>query len=219
MCPDQQLISIYIDGELPSPWKEKLESHLKSCSLCREKLESFKQLHELFKKDTTEKRTYIERIVDEPEYERTYTEEEMRKSKDKVWNNLESKRHFRPQNRIWRRRVSFSVPALASAAAAAIVIVALVAALWLRGEQVSTNAIAGSRSDDRVDFILAVEDEIPGIMPVSSDLSGVLQYLGADGSNILIVLPKDKNFSRNGEPSIIRAADIRAADYQRTGGR
>ncbi|MCL2212059.1 MAG: zf-HC2 domain-containing protein [Treponema sp.] len=207
MCPDQQLISIYVDGELPSPWKEKMETHLKVCPVCREKLESFKQLHELFKKDTTENRTYIERIVDEPEQERTYTEEEMQHAKERVWKNLESKRTFKPHNRIWRRKVSIPLPA----AAAAAVILALVAMLWLKGGQVSNNAIAGSQPNDRVDFILAAEDEIPGIMPVSSDLNGVLQYLGADGSDIIILrLPESRNFSRAGEPSIIRAADYRA---------
>ncbi|MCL2197131.1 MAG: zf-HC2 domain-containing protein [Treponema sp.] len=212
MCPDQQLLSIYVDGELPSPWKEKMESHLKVCPVCREKLESFKQLHELFKKDNTEKRTYVERIVDEPEEERTYTEEEMQEAKERIWKNIESKRNFKPRSRLWRRRVSIPLPA----AAAAAVILALVAMLWLRSGQVSTNAIAGRQPDDKINFILAAEDEIPGIMPVSSDLSGVLQYLGADGSDIIILkLPESRNFSRAGEPSIIRAAD-----YQRgSGGR
>jgi len=212
MCPDQQLLSIYVDGELPSPWKEKMESHLKVCPVCREKLESFKQLHELFKKDTTENRTYIERIVDKPAEERTYTEEEMQEAKERVWKNIESKRNFKPRNRVWRRRISIPLPA----AAAAAVILALVAMLWLRSGQVSHNSIASNQSDDRVDFILASEDEIPGIMPAASDLSGVLQYLGADGSDIIILrLPESRNFSRAGEPSIIRAADFQ----RNTGGR
>jgi len=43
MCPEPQLISIYLDNELPSPWKEKLESHLAECSSCREKLDGFKK--------------------------------------------------------------------------------------------------------------------------------------------------------------------------------
>jgi len=208
MCPDQQLLSIYLDGELPSPWKEKMESHLKVCSVCMEKLETFKHLHDLFKKDNTENRKYVERIVDEPEEARTYSTEEMQAAKERVWGKLESKKNFTPaRNRLWRRRVSIPLPA----AAAAAVILAIAAMLWIRGGQASHNAIAGSQSEDRVDFILASEDEIPGIMPVASDLNGVLQYLGADGSDIIILkLPESRNFSRAGEPSIIRAAD-----YQR----
>jgi anti-sigma factor RsiW len=34
MCPDHDLISAYIDGEVPSPWRERLEEHIASCSDC-----------------------------------------------------------------------------------------------------------------------------------------------------------------------------------------
>lgn len=40
-CPDKDLYSVYIDGELSSPWKEKLESHLKNCSKCKAILDSY----------------------------------------------------------------------------------------------------------------------------------------------------------------------------------
>ena len=35
ICPDTSLYSAYVDGEVPSPWKEKLEEHLASCEKCR----------------------------------------------------------------------------------------------------------------------------------------------------------------------------------------
>jgi anti-sigma factor RsiW len=44
MCPDPQMLSLYHDGELPSPWKEKLESHLADCSVCGERLERLRRL-------------------------------------------------------------------------------------------------------------------------------------------------------------------------------
>ncbi|MBO8450711.1 MAG: zf-HC2 domain-containing protein [Spirochaetes bacterium] len=34
-CPDKSLYSAYVDGEVPSPWKEKLEAHLAACETCR----------------------------------------------------------------------------------------------------------------------------------------------------------------------------------------
>ena len=34
-CPDTSLFSAYVDGEVPSPWKEKLEEHLATCEKCR----------------------------------------------------------------------------------------------------------------------------------------------------------------------------------------
>jgi len=43
-CPNKDLYSVYIDDELPSPWKEKLEAHLKDCSKCREVVSSYRIL-------------------------------------------------------------------------------------------------------------------------------------------------------------------------------
>jgi len=210
MCPDPQLLSIYVDGELPSPWNEKMESHLSDCPNCREKLENFKQLHTLFKKDTTSRRTYIERVVNEPAEPRTYTEEEMiDEAKNRIWRNMENRRRFRPNHGFLRRRLS--VPLSAMAAAAAAIIVALVSVFLLRGIQINNND-----SSDRVDFILAAEDQIPGFMPVSNDLSSVLQYLGAESTEIIILrLPETSNFSRAGEPAILRAADYQRNEMQR----
>jgi len=202
MCPDPQILSIYIDGELPSPWKEKIEAHLIKCPLCREKHESFNQLHELFKKDTSVNRKYVERIIDEPAEERTYTQEEMQEAKDRIWNNIEAKRNTR--SNIWRRRLSISLPA----AAAAAVIFALVTILWIRGETIFQTGIAGRQpeANQKVNIISA-EDEIPNIIP-AADINGVLQYLASDGADIIILrLPESSNFSRTGEPAVLRAAD------------
>ena len=35
-CPNKDLFSAYIDGELSSPWKERLEQHLRECGICRQ---------------------------------------------------------------------------------------------------------------------------------------------------------------------------------------
>lgn len=34
-CPDHDLFSAYCDGEVPSPWKEKLERHIAGCPECK----------------------------------------------------------------------------------------------------------------------------------------------------------------------------------------
>ncbi|MDR2470612.1 MAG: zf-HC2 domain-containing protein [Treponema sp.] len=41
MCPDRQILSVYFDGELDSPWKEKCEKHLEICPSCRKRLERY----------------------------------------------------------------------------------------------------------------------------------------------------------------------------------
>jgi len=202
MCPDPQLLSIYLDGELPSPWKEKMESHLAKCLECREKLENFRQLHELFKKDTHIKRTFVEKMRTEDETsEPVFLEPEiLEAAKDRVWRGMVCRQRFRQRAALWRRRLSIPLPA----AAVAIVLVIL-AALWLyRGFPGQRNE-AGARAN----FILASEEEMPGIIP-AADMNGVLQYLGVDGTGtdiIIMRLPESRNFNRFGEPAIIRAAD------------
>jgi len=191
MCPDPQVLSIYVDGELPSPWKEKLDVHLKECPACREKFENFKKLREMFNKDTSKKEI---------------KESDIQSSKEKIWRNIEAKQRFTPYPRIWRRRISISIPT----AAAAAIIIALITMFISGGGNILNNGFAGKKanSDDKSNIILAAEEEIPGIIPAATDLNGVLQYLGADSSDIIILrLPESRNFSRAGEPAIIRAAD------------
>jgi len=188
MCPDPQLLSTYIDGELPSPWKEKLEAHLEQCSECAEKLEVFRQQRLIFKEAGASS-------------EETAS---METARERVWHNIESRRRM-SRYRLWSRRLSIPLPA----AAAAAVVVALLAILLFRASPDRNNGLASQPVDpavSRASFVLASEDE-PGVIPMAN-LDSVLQYLGADGSEIIILqLPESKSFLRSGEPDLIRAAD------------
>jgi anti-sigma factor RsiW len=44
MCPDRDLISAYVDGEVPSPWNERIEEHLGSCAKCSALASSYVEL-------------------------------------------------------------------------------------------------------------------------------------------------------------------------------
>ncbi|MCE5256313.1 MAG: zf-HC2 domain-containing protein [Spirochaetaceae bacterium] len=44
MCPDDSLLSAYVDGEVPSPWKEKMESHIGECPACTKRIVTFRML-------------------------------------------------------------------------------------------------------------------------------------------------------------------------------
>jgi hypothetical protein len=64
-------------------------------------------------------------------------------------------------------------------------------------------------SPPRQDGIASIESDIPGIIPVS-DMPQVLQYLGNQdnkGDIVIIRLPESQNFTRSGEPALIRAVD------------
>jgi anti-sigma factor RsiW len=203
MCPDPQLLSIYMDGELPSPWKEKMEAHLAQCSACKERYKNFRHLQEMFKKKTHQSRTYVESdgALRPSTADQTLPEQEVIESaRDKVWRKMESKWRYSRRS-VWRYKVSLPLPA---AAAAAAVIITILAVLYIRGGNLQ-NQDPASRSN----FILASEEEeMPSIIPAAQDMNGLLQLLGSDGTDVLILrLPESRNFARSGEPAIIRAAD------------
>ncbi len=51
MCPDETLLTSYVDGEVPSPWKERLELHLAHCSRCAKRTEAYRALSAALRKD------------------------------------------------------------------------------------------------------------------------------------------------------------------------
>jgi hypothetical protein len=186
MCPDRQLLSVYLDGELPSPWKEKMETHLGQCPQCGERLETYRRL---FAPAGENAALDASGVMEDA-------------AKERVWGALETSlrgknaegRLYQPR-RLWRRSVSIPLPA---AAAAAVIILGALAALWMRkpaGNAALPNMIVASE-----------ENLAPGVVPVS-DMNGVLQYLGGEGDILILRLPESRSFISSGEPAIIKAAD------------
>jgi anti-sigma factor RsiW len=189
MCPDRQLLSVYLDGELPSPWKEKMENHLAGCEECSSLLEQFRACSGILHEDSAARAGGLEQLA-------------MLAAKDRALKNL-SPHLVRPITRpsVWRRTVSLPLPA--AAAAAAIFVFAFVFAIMrpigavnAPEEQLPTMASA--------DSTINLDNVIP-----ASDLIGVMQYLGKqDNSDYMIInLPEAGNFTSAGEPLIIKAAD------------
>jgi anti-sigma factor RsiW len=184
MCPENQILSVYFDGELPSPWKEKMEAHLAACPACREKLEGYRLSKGVLTGRAEEKT--------------------MLAAKDRVWQNLSNRRPIqrpsviRPIKNVWRRQVSLPLPA-AAAAAAVFILISFFAVFGGKGPsaKAADNAISAN-----------VDMNVQGIVPVSS-MSEVLQYLSNQDSSdfVLIRLPETRNFSSYGEPTILKAAD------------
>jgi anti-sigma factor RsiW len=189
MCPDRQILSVYLDGGIPSPWKEKMESHLERCPQCRQRLESYRLISASVAADTG-----------------TMETARMEAAKERVWRNLEARERHGGRSgvlirkaSVWKRSVSIPLPAVA---AAAVVLVIAMGVLWIR-RPVEQPAVIPQ-------MLLASEEslEAPGAVPIA-DMNGVLQYLGSrDNGEILILrLPESRNFMSSGEPTILKAAD------------
>ena len=184
MCPDRQMISLYFDGELPSPWKEKMEAHLVSCPECRSVLAGYRNLGQ-----------GIGKLPDET----------ILAARERVWNRLGEagppRRAAKPAvwKKAWGRTITLPLPA-AAAAAVAVIAIMLFTVMGIRGgdSSIPQESIAA------LDFDL---DDF-GPFPVQ-DMSGVLQYLSSqdNGDFMVIRLPESKKFSSPGKPAFINAAD------------
>jgi hypothetical protein len=112
MCPDNQILSIYFDGELDSPWKEKFESHLENCASCREHLALYQRAREELVKTPARAEEALVR----------------------VWENS----NFTAKRRVWSHSISVPVPI---AAAAALVLALTMAALVALKQPAKLNEI------------------------------------------------------------------------------
>jgi len=182
MCPDRKMISLYLDGELPSPWKEKLETHLGNCTECRAALTGYRQLGETL---------------------RELPEETVQAAQERVWKRLSETSQpvlqRKKAKRLWNRTITLPLPA--AAAAAALIIVVFLALMGMgRGSQ--------SPSQDMMATNIGLDEH--GMVPIPiQDMSGILQYLSSqnNGDFMVIRLPESRSFSRVGEPALINAAD------------
>jgi len=221
MCPDTQLLSVYFDGELPSPWKEKMESHVAQCPGCRHRLEGYSLLsgNKQEMTATTEvsarKRVWEKIIkkaglkIDAPDSENIPLESTVSsESGGSGISSVSSGQYNHPypiRSGFWSRRLSIPLPA-----AAAVALLIIAAALWA----------VQSKKGTQPDMTLASEEyalwpqgmdagfDAPGMYP-AADLSGVLQYLSSrdSGDIVILRLPETRSFISSGEPAIIRAAD------------
>ncbi|MCL2479297.1 MAG: zf-HC2 domain-containing protein [Treponema sp.] len=190
MCPDRQILSLYVDDELPSPWKEKFEAHLVSCTDCRNQMGNYSRL----------RATICEDKIDIPENVQSRVWEKIIAGGNK--GPIIAERAYSPipeknSRRFWNRSINLPVPA-AAAAAAVFLLAAFLAVQGIQSANVpgSTGVIADVNADSQ------------GVLPMS-DINDVLQYLSKeDNSNyVTINLPDSRNFSTAGEPALIKAAD------------
>jgi anti-sigma factor RsiW len=188
MCPDYQIISVYLDEELPSPWKEKMELHLRSCPVCSARLERM--------------RRYSEALGKLPDEGLTPKISAMEAAKDRIWQRMMS---LETENWGWRSRGhnfwrrTLSIPLPVAAAAAAVLIMFFALALFQQPTRIppSQDTMAASEMVDMQDIIPA------------SDMNSILQYLGNEDMTDLVIirLPETSSFFSSGEPTILRAAD------------
>jgi hypothetical protein len=183
MCPNRQILSVYYDKELPSPWKEKMEAHLAVCPECRNLLEQYRTFS--FSALGREEAVFNAR---------------MEGAKNRIWQNLaplvEKEVRLRPRDALWRRSISIPLP-LAAAMAALVVAAFTLSFVTRPAPTVAPQDIIAANG---------IGLDLQGITP-ASDIRGVLQYLSDEDDIVILRLPESKRFMRYGEPLYIKAED------------
>jgi hypothetical protein len=192
VCPDRQLLSVYFDGELPSPWKEKMESHIAACPHCARQLQIYRKI--ALSSDSAEDPT-------------------LSSAQERVWQKLEQgateesssppyrSRVFPGNRAVWRRKISIPIPA----AAAAVVLMGLLAFfMGIRVTDTTGNPGMG------MTFASEAEFDMPGLVSASDmDMENMMRFFDSrdTGDTIVLRLPEIPGFESYGEPAILSAAD------------
>jgi hypothetical protein len=191
MCPNRQILSVYYDGELPSPWKEKMETHLIQCAECRNRLEKYRSFS--FSSAGLEEAAHNPRVEE---------------AKNRVWQNLaasgENRIQVRSRERLWRRSIVIPLPL--AAAVAALMVAAFTLALVTRPAPMTV--------PQDIIAVTGIGPDLQGISPVS-DIRGVLQYLSNEDDIVILRLPESKSFVSYGEPMYVRAEDYSRSTLSR----
>ena len=163
MCIDSQMLSAYLDGELPEPYRTQVEEHLEHCAACRKHLEDMKALDERIRSAE-------------------FPEELMMRNKDRIFSTLDSK-YFEGGKKVSfiRRRLEISLPSLITAAAAVVFI-------FIGGFM-----FFGTSSEQTEDILpsFAMQADSTNVHYVSDTaglenytLEEILQYLDSKGYNV-----------------------------------
>jgi hypothetical protein len=195
MCPSKHILSIYFDGELPGPFKEKLEAHLASCPSCASSLESFARLSRGLSGGAADEGAKIQA------------------AKERLWAKLggvltdETPRGAafaaaRPA--LWRRDVRLPLPL---AAAAGFTLVFLLSLFLFRAEE-RPLAAEITTEDTLISISGPIEDGSAELVN-AENMGELLQFLenDADANMVIIRLPETRNFNRYGEARLLNASD------------
>lgn len=123
MCPDEEVLSAYVDGELSDTWKTRVQEHLSMCSRCAGIVDEYVSIRETLRE--------ADIAVTDDMIERAYHE-------------IMARRKVEGADSFWRRKILLPLPI---AAAAAVLLLAAAAALFIAGGFSSSRQSLASSSE------------------------------------------------------------------------
>jgi hypothetical protein len=177
-CPNPDLLSAFFDGEVETPWSERIKEHVESCHRCQQTMAELESLRQVLLADE-------EPPVEGP-LQRTLERLQSRRSP----------RSWRRRPRLWRTRISVPVPAIA---AMLLVFAGMGGLLIFLSTRPNFPFMSIKRQPSGI-------TEVQVAAPIE-DLEQLLKSLDQESGNqqLIINLPADTEFLKFGEPRMLRA--------------
>jgi hypothetical protein len=177
-CPNTDLLSAFFDGEVESPWAERIRRHVEACPGCQQSMTRLENLRQTLLSDE-------EPAVEGP-FERT--RQRLQSLRSAGW------RHQRRP--LWRVRIGVPVPAIAAVFA---VLLGMGGLLIFLSTRPNFPFMSIKRQPSGI-------TEVQVAAPIE-DLEQLLKSLDNEPGHeqIIITLPKDTEFLQFGEPKMLRA--------------
>lgn len=195
MCPDRDLVSAYVDGEVPNPWKERLEEHFASCPKCAALAARYRELGQAFRAEGSEAAA----LVAAQERNRVRLDSLLVSAPESAVRGQRRATSLRDEvSSIRGRAISLPIPLAAAAAILVLLLGGTTAALALRMNAKGSAVQAAVASGEIAPAAQA------RAQPASMD--ELLRYLdSSDGQITLTInLPSSTTFGSAGKPVIMR---------------
>jgi predicted anti-sigma-YlaC factor YlaD len=178
MCPDREILSAYLDGEVRSTWEGAIAEHVALCESCRAVLDSLQ--------------TVRRSLRGAPDVPWEHAMERVRLGL------LVSKPPASRKIAVWRKQVALPVPVAVLAAALLLTLGVAVAVLAAR---TSFGYVRVTRAPSGTEFQFAVPyDKVESLLKSVGGTDSSVESV--------MTLPKNVNLVPVGEPKMIKAADV-----------
>ncbi|MGO8695164.1 MAG: anti-sigma factor family protein [Rectinemataceae bacterium] len=190
MCPDRELLSAYVDGEVPEPWNGRLAGHIAHCDACTKVVEAVRSLSLRIQATDLSAEGLDESAV----------LTRMGSRLDEALAARGKGERPAPSTELWRRRVALPLPA---AAAAALVVAALLALAISGGFSFSRRgapALAAASQLGQIQATAAAAELPAAGNSQNVNMDDLLRYLDSknDQAALTIRLPSGASFDNSG---------------------
>ncbi len=178
MCPDREILSAYLDGEVESPWKETVADHIGGCEACRSQLSRMEETRRLLREGGA-------RDLEGP----------MERIRERILSQGFRRPVVIP---FWRRQLVVPIP-IAGAVSALVVFLAFALVVSLFRQNIGTVQITRAP---------AGATEIRIAAPVGNLETLLKSFDTQDSNQDVITIPKDYRLSNVGEPFMGTEAEL-----------